>query len=117
MIYLNGAGYDVEVDVMSRTYKKTLAYDVTTEDGIRHTKVKSVKLNLDIKLLTMEQDIYTNILNIFKTTDSTLAVKIEDTVNGDIEFTAINGDVYDECEFYDDNKVYWGSFSTTLEEQ
>ena len=117
MIYLNGTGFDVEVDIMSRSYKKKMAYDVTTEDGLRHVKVKSTKLQLDLKLLTMEQDTYTTLLNIFKSTDSTLTVKIEDGINGDLEFTAINGDIYDECEFYDDNEVYWGSFSTTLEEQ
>ena len=117
MIYLNGTGFDVEVEVLSRIYKKNFIYDVTTEDGLRHTKIKSVKLSLSLSIKTMEQDEYRNMLAIFNTTNSTIAVKLEDSVNGDLEFTAINADVSDQCEYYDDDNVYWGSFSTTLEEQ
>ena len=117
MIYLNGTAFDVEVHELSRRYRKNVAYDVTTQDGLRHVKINTVKLNLDLQFVVMEPELYSQLLQIFNTTSSTITVKIEDEVNGDLEFTAINGDIYDECEFYDDNKVYWGSFRTTLEER
>ena len=117
MIYLNGQGFDVEIEVLSRSFNKNFAYDVTTQDGLRHTKISNVKMSLDIQFVIMEQDVYQQMLSIFNTTNSYIDVKIEDEVTGDIEFTSINNSVSDECEFYDDNQVYWGSFRTLLEER
>lgn len=117
MIYFNGTAFDVEVEELGRYFRKTVAYDVTTQDGIRHVKYNTVKMSLDLQLVIMEQEIYQQLLAIFKTTEPYVDVKIEDSVNGDIEFTAINPEVSDECEFYDDNQVYWGSFRITLDEK
>lgn len=117
MIYFNGQGFDIEVEEISRNYKKTKAYDVVTQDTLRHVKYNSVKLDMYLQFVIMEQDIYRQLLSIFNTTQPTVTVKIEDNVNGDIEFTAINPEVEDECEFYDDNKVYWGSMKIRLEER
>lgn len=117
MIYFNGTAFDVEVEELSRSYKKNKAYDVQTQDGIRHVKINNVKITLDLQFIVMEQDVYREMLSIFNTTEPYIDVIIEDEINGDLEFTAINPDVRDEVEFYDDKQVYWGSFSVTLEEK
>lgn len=117
MIYFNNTPFDVEVDEISRRYEKRYAYDVTTQDGIRHVKVSNIKLSMDLQLVTMEPEIYSNLLAIFKTKEPYVDVKIEDEVNGDLEFTALNPEPDDQCEFYDDNQVYWGSLRITLEEK
>lgn len=117
MIYFDGEAFNVEVEEIFRSYKKNKAYDVQTQDGIRHVKINNVKMILDLQLVVMEPDVYKKLLSIFNTTKSYIDVRIEDAVNGDLEFTSINPDVRDEVEFYDDNQVYWGSFSITLEEK
>lgn len=117
MIYFNDIAFDVEVEELSRNYKKSKAYDVQTQDGIRHVKINNVKLVLDLQLVIMEPTVYKSLLSIFNTTNSYVDVRIEDSINGDLEFTSINPDVRDEVEFYDDNQVYWGSFNITLEEK
>lgn len=117
MIYLNGTAFDVEVDEISRSYRKSKAYDVQTQDGIRHVKINNVKITLDLQFIIMEPDVYANMLSIFNTTEPYIDIIIEDEINGNLEFTAINPDIRDEVEFYDDKQVYWGSFSATLEEK
>ena len=117
MIYFNNTAFDVEVDEINRVYEKRYVYDVTTQDGIRHIKVSNIKLRIDLQLVTMEPAIYANLLAIFKTKEPYVTVKIEDEVNGDLEFTALNPEPDDQCEFYDDNQVYWGSLRIALEEK
>lgn len=117
MIYFNGVPFDVEVNELSRRYIKTKAYDVTTQDGIRHVKNNMVKLEIELQLVIMEPDVYNELLAIFKTTEPYIEVTIEDEINGDLEITALNPDIEDECEFYDDNQVYWGSLRFTLEQK
>ena len=39
---VNDIEFDVGITTMQRSVKKTYKYDVTTEDGVRHTEVKAI---------------------------------------------------------------------------
>lgn len=118
MIYLNGTPFDVEVRNLSRDYIRTKAYRVQTEDGLQHTKTLAIKRKINVTFMTLEPDDHNAILDILTSSSSEyITIKIEDEINGNLEFTAILGDVSDESVFIDGKEIWWGALSTVFEER
>lgn len=75
---INNIEFNVGVVSMQRNVKKTYKYDVTTEDGVRHTEVKAIYPEYTLVLGSIEQTEYDSLREAINTYNETVSVTLPD---------------------------------------
>lgn len=85
---VNDTEFDVGITTMQRSVKKTYKYDVTTEDGVRHTEVKAIYPVYTLVLGSINQTDYDSLREALNTYEDTVSVTLPDGQNN-ITFDAV----------------------------
>ena len=85
---VNDTEFDVGITTMQRSVKKTYKYDVTTEDGVRHTEVKAIYPVYTLVLGSINQTDYDRLREALNTYEDTVSVTLPDGQNN-ITFDAV----------------------------
>ncbi len=85
---VNDIEFDVGISTMQRSLKKTYKYDVTTEDGVRHTEVKAIYPVYTLVLGSINQTDYDSLREALNTYEDTVSVTLPDGQNN-ITFDAV----------------------------
>ena len=85
---VNDIEFDVGITTMQRSVKKTYKYDVTTEDGVRHTEVKAIYPVYTLVLGSINQTDYDSLREALNTYEDTVSVTLPDGQNN-ITFDAV----------------------------
>lgn len=85
---VNDIEFDVGISTMQRSLKKTYKYDVTTEDGVRHTEVKAIYPVYTLVLGSINQTDYDRLREALNTYEDTVSVTLPDGQNN-ITFDAV----------------------------
>ena len=75
---VNDTEFDVGITTMQRSVKKTYKYDVTTEDGVRHTEVKAIYPVYTLVLGSINQTDYDSLREALNTYEDTVSVTLPD---------------------------------------
>ena len=78
---VNDIEFDVGISTMQRSLKKTYKYDVTTEDGVRHTEVKAIYPVYTLVLGSINQTDYDSLREALNTYEDTVSVTLPDGQN------------------------------------
>ena len=85
---VNDIEFDVGISTMQRSLKKTYKYDVTTEDGVRHTEVKAIYPVYTLVLGSINQTDDDSLREALNTYEDTVSVTLPDGQNN-ITFDAV----------------------------
>lgn len=75
---VNDTEFDVGITTMQRSVKKTYKYDVTTEDGVRHTEIKAIYPVYTLVLGSINQTDYDSLREALNTYEDTVSVTLPD---------------------------------------
>lgn len=85
---VNDTEFDVGITTMQRSVKKTYKYDVTTEDGVRHTEIKAIYPVYTLVLGSINQTDYDRLREALNTYEDTVSATLPDGQNN-ITFDAV----------------------------
>lgn len=85
---VNDTEFDVGITTMQRSVKKIYKYDVTTEDGVRHTEVKAIYPVYTLVFGSINQTDYDSLRGELNTYEDTVSVTLPDGQNN-ITFDAV----------------------------
>lgn len=85
---VNDTEFNIGVAKLQRSVKKTYKYDVTTEDGVRHTEIRAIYPVYTLLLGSISQTDYDTLRSVLNTYDDTVSVTLPDGQE-DVTFDAI----------------------------
>lgn len=94
MFEINGKKYNVPIESIKRTYSKEYKYQVTTEDGSKHSEVRAIYVNYTMNIGCLDDNSYYELINDISIPISSFSVKIPyngEYINIDCDIK-LNGD-------------------------
>lgn len=78
MFKIDGREFTIGIESLQRSIKKNLKYDVVTEDGVRHTEIKSMHQEYSLTLGSINQAEYDALYATVNTYAQSLSVTLPD---------------------------------------
>lgn len=111
---INNISFKVGVVSMKRSVRKTYKYDVTTEDGVRHTEIRAIYPVYTLLLGSISQTDYDTLRSVLNTYDDTVSVTLPDGQE-DVTFDAIAELSADALVFIESNGTRrWDNLTVTF---
>lgn len=111
MVTINGIDYNVDFTRVSRSYRKSYKYQLTTEDGVEHSEIRAVYLDFSLVIGNLDAVSYDALMAALLASPGDVTVVLPANRNGTETYTGTFSGIGDELITQNDDENFWDSLT------